>query len=366
MMRGMVDFATRMQVIERVDDLYARHLAIDPARLRSYYRSGRGYYPPEEAGDERDTFAVCLATVDGQLFGAGDQHLPFPLQSISKVFSYVLALTDHRQEDVLARVGVEPSGDPFNAIEFDVRHNRPHNPMINAGALVTTDLVRGATPERKLERILGVLRSCAGDERLGVDARTLGRELRTADRNRAIGYLMRSNGMLAGDVEQILTLYLQHCSVHVTCAQLARMAATLANGCVNPWTGVRMLPRHRVRDLLSVMYTCGMYDAAGEWAYDVGVPAKSSVSGAILAVVPGKLGIAVYSPGLDAYGNSVRGVAVCRDISRGLGLHLFATDDEDAVLGDAPAPDGPVPAPEAADGPGADAPVPPPEPVEPL
>ena len=156
--------------------------------------------------------------------------------------------------------------------------------------------------------------------------------MRTADRNRATAYLMRSQGMLEGDVEAILALYLQQCSVRVTCRDLAVMAATLANGCVNPLTGERVLPRERVRDVLSVLHTCGMYDAAGQWAYDVGVPAKSGVSGGILAVIPGKGGIGVFSPGLDAYGNSVRGVRVCYEMSERLGLHVFATEAEDAML----------------------------------
>jgi glutaminase len=321
------------RVNERLAELHERHLAVDERRLAQYYESGRGYYPPEEAGDERDRFAICLATVDGQLYSVGDHDFAFPLHSMSKVFAYALALADHSREDVLSRVGVEPSGDAFNSIVFDERNHRPHNPMVNAGALVTSDLVRGATTQRKCERIVDVLRACAGDESIEVDRRTLARELRGADRNRATAYLMRAEGMFEGDVEQLLELYLRQCSVHVTCAQLAVMAATLANGCVNPFTGVRALPRERVRDLLSVMYTCGMYDAAGQWAYDVGVPAKSGVSGGILAVVPGKLGIGVYSPGLDAYGNSVRGVGVCRELSMRLGLHVFATDEEDAVLG---------------------------------
>jgi len=331
---------TNAQVAERLDELYARHRAVDEARVQSFYESGRGYYPPQEAGDERDRFAICLATVDGALHRAGDHAWPFPLHSISKVFAYGLALADHRREDILARVGVEPSGDSFNSIVFDERHRRPHNPMVNAGALVTSDLVRGASPERKLERILGVLRTCAGDHGLEVDRSTFARELRGADRNRGTAYLMRADGMLSGDVEELLALYLRQCSVHVTCAQLAVMAATLANGCVNPFTGERALPRKRVRDLLSVMYTSGMYDAAGMWAYEVGVPAKSGVSGGILAVVPGKMGIGVFSPGLDAFGNSARGVSVCKELTTRLGLHVFATEDEDAILGDAaPAPE---------------------------
>jgi len=321
------------KIRERLGELFERHLPVDEGRVARYYASGRGYYPPDQAGDERDTFAICIATVDGTLYRVGAHDVPFPLHSLSKVFSYALALADHRREDILTRVGVEPSGDAFNSLVFDERHHRPYNPMVNAGALVTSDLVGGASAERKLERLLDLLRTFAGDETLHVDELTFSRELRGADRNRAAAYLMRADGMLPGDVEDILALYLRQCSVHVTCAQLAVMAATLANGCLNPFTGEQAMPRGRVRDLLSVMYTCGMYDAAGQWAYDVGVPAKSAVSGGILAAVPGKAGIAVYSPGLDESGNSVRGVGVCRELSARLGLHVFATEAEDAMMG---------------------------------
>lgn len=324
---------TRAQIEERLDELYERYRPEDAA-VEQFYASGRGYYASDEAGPERDAFAICIATADGELYRAGDHDVAFPLHSISKVFAYALALADHRREDILARVGVEPSGDSFNSIVFDERHHRPHNPMVNAGALVTSDLVRGTTIDRKFERLLDVMRVFAGDETLEADEPTFRREVRTADRHRAIAYLMRAEGMLRGDVEQVLALYLRQCSVRVTCAHLAVMAATLANGCVNPFTHERAMPRGRVRDLLSVMYTCGMYDAAGAWAYDVGVPAKSGVSGGILAVVPGKFGIGVWSPGLDEYGNSVRGVRVCADIAARLGLHVFATEAEDALLGE--------------------------------
>jgi glutaminase len=197
---------------------------------------------------------------------------------------------------------------------------------------VTTDLVLGRDGEEKLERILAVLRAFAGNPGIDVDWDVFEKELATADRNRATAYLMRSNGMLSGDVEAILALYLQQCSVRVTCRDLAAMAATLANGCVNPLTAEPVLAREHVRDVLSVMHTCGMYDAAGQWAFDVGVPAKSGVSGGILAAIPGKMGIGVYSPGLDYHGNSVRGVRVCEEVSGRLGLHVFATEGEDAML----------------------------------
>jgi glutaminase len=322
------------RVERRLQDLHRRHLTVDESRVTSYYDSARGYYRPEFAGDERDQFGIAMATLDGELHMAGDHDLPFALQSLSKVFVYVLALADLGRDAVLEHVGVEPSGDPFNSIVFDTRHNRPHNPMVNAGALVTTDLVLGKDPAEKLERIVGTLRVFAGNHTIDVDPAIFAAELAGADRNRATAYLMRSLNMLSGDVDAIIELYLQQCSVMVTCRDIALMAATLANGCVNPVTGERALTRARVRDVLSVLYTCGMYDAAGQWAYEVGVPAKSGVSGGILAPIPGKMGIGVFSPGLDPYGNSVRGVSVCKEFSNRLGLHVFATEGEDAMLGD--------------------------------
>src|SRR3954462_11902642 len=320
------------RITERLNELYERHLIVEEGAVASFYAPGREYYGPEVAGEEADLFAIAMAAPDGDVYTAGACEVAFPLQSISKVFVFALALGDHGRDHVLEHVGVEPSGDAFNSIVFDERHRRPFNPMVNAGALVTTDLVRGKDPEDKLKRILGALRAYAGNPSLEVDWDVFERELRTADRNRATAYLMRSNGMLSGDVEAILALYLQQCSVNVTCRDLAVMAATLANGCVNPLTGERVLPRAHVRDVLSVMHTCGMYDAAGQWAFDVGVPAKSGVSGGILASVPGKMGIAVYSPGLDEHGNSVRGVRVCEEVSGRLGLHTFATEGEDAMV----------------------------------
>jgi glutaminase len=313
--------------------LHERHRSLEEGCVASYYASGRGYYEPGGAGAERDQFAIAFATRSEDVHVAGDCDVPFALQSLAKVFVYGLALEDHGREHVLEHVGVEPSGDAFNSIDFDERQQRPHNPMVNAGALVTADLVRGANIEEKLERVLATLRVYAGNDGLSVDARIFELEMRSADRNRAIAYLMRSQQMLAGDVEAILGLYLRQCSVMVTCRDLAVMAATLANGGVNPLTGRRALRHSLVRDVLSVMHTCGMYDAAGQWAYDIGVPAKSGVSGGILAVIPEKLGIGVFSPGLDDYGNSARGVRVCRDVSERLGLHIFAAEDEDALLG---------------------------------
>ena len=326
---------THDQVDPRLRELYERHRSTPMPESARFFDPAEGYRTRAEGAVDPDEFAIAMVTVDGERRSIGDDHLAFAMQSVSKVFAYGLALEDNGRERVLERVGVEPSGDAFNSIVFDERHQRPYNPMVNAGALVTADLVHGADPAEKVERILANLRSYAGDAPLEVDEWTLERELAAADRNRATAYLMRAQGMIGGDVEATLRTYLAQCSVKVTCPQLALMAATLANGGVNPLTGRGCMPHQRVRDVLSVMYTCGMYDFAGEWAYEVGVPAKSGVSGAILCVIPGKLGIAVFSPGLDEYGNSIRGIGVCEEISEGLGLHVFASDDEDALLGGA-------------------------------
>jgi glutaminase len=320
------------RVDERLGELYRRQIAAGDAGVVSYYESGHGYLAPDGATAARDRLAVALCTLDGELHQTGDTAHRFALQSLSKVFAYALALEDRGRDAVMERVGVEPSGDAFSSITFDERHQRPHNPMVNAGALATTALVRGADPDEQLARILDLVRRLAANDELAVDEHVFERELATADRNRATAYLMRSRGMLAGDVEEILALYLRQCAISVTAGDLAMIAAVLADGAQNPITGEQVVARTVSRDVLTVMYTCGMYDFAGEWAFQIGLPAKSGVSGGILAVVPHKLGIGVFSPGLDPYGNSVRGVRVCQEVSERLGLHVFADEREDVVL----------------------------------
>jgi glutaminase len=327
------DDATTRHLIERLGELYRRASAVDDADIKRYYESGRGYYGPEAAGPERHQFAISLATLDGQLYHAGDHEHVFPLHSISKVFAYALALEDRGRDAVLRHVGVEPSGDAYNSITFDEHNRRPFNPMVNAGALATSALLQGSGPEQKSRRVLELVRRLAGDDQLRIDDAVFAWEMAAADRNRATAYLMRSDGMLSGDVEEVLAVYLQQCAIGVTTADLAVIAATLANGAENPCTADQVLSRSVNRDVLSVMYTCGMYDFAGEWAYQVGVPAKSAVSGGIIAVIPGKMGVGVFSPGLDRFGNSVRGVKVCQELSEWLGLHLFASEAEDIMLG---------------------------------
>jgi glutaminase len=281
------------------------------------------YIPPLATADP-SWFGVSLATTDGHLYESGETRRLFTIQSISKAFVYGMALQDRGEQEVLRFVGVEPTGDPFNSITVEEETRRPYNPMVNAGAIVTTSLVAGDNHDEQWARIIAGLSSFAG-RRLDVDKAIFDAERETGDRNRAITYFMRALGMGPGNVDFALDLYFRQCSILVDSRDLAIMAATLANHGVNPVTGERALGERETVRVLSVMMTCGMYDFAGEWAFRVGIPAKSGVAGGILAVVPGQLGIGVFSPPLDRRGNSVRGVAICEQLSRELDLHLYRT-----------------------------------------
>ena len=272
-------------------------------------------YIPELARADPEWFAICICTTDGFVYAVGDATVTFTVQSISKPFVYGMALEDHGRDAMLERVGVEPSGNAFNAIVVDDA-SRPFNPMVNAGAITTTAMLAGE------ERIVRSLSSYAGRP-LTIDASVYESERSTGDRNRAIAHLMRSFGVIEDDAESVIDLYFRQCAVSVTCRDLAVMAATLANRGVNPITGQRAVDEQCVEHVLSVMTSCGMYDASGAWMYDVGLPAKSGVAGGLLAVLPGQLGIGVFSPRLDARGNSVRGVSACQRIARDLRLHPY-------------------------------------------
>lgn len=311
-------------VQQQMEELHALHLTHGEEQVVRYY--------PPEMESEAHRFGIAFTHVDSTQFHYGDCEYAFPLHSISKVFIYALALEDNGREETLRHVGVEPSGDPYNSITFDENNNRPFNPMINAGALVATSLVHGRDRDEKVGRLLQRLRIYAGNPELCVDEDLLAEELVSNDRNLGLSYLMRSLDMLEGDLYENLAVYLSICSVRVTSQDLANMGATMAHGCVNPMTGERALPKSQVRDVITVMLMCGMYDAAGEWAYDVGIPAKSGVSGGILVTVPNYFGGAFFSPGLDEHGNSVRGINICRDLSSRFGLHVYA-DPSEAMFG---------------------------------
>lgn len=279
-------------------------------------------YIPELARVDPDLFGIAISTLDGVVYAAGDADQPFTIQSVSKPFAMALAIEDRGLEELLSAVGVEPTGDPFNAVTLEEGTGRPLNPMVNAGAIVTSALVACTDPEQGSERIVSGLSAFAGRE-LDVDEGVLRSELETADRNRALAYLMRSMGALQVDVEDALQVYCRQCATLVTARDLAVMAATLANGGRNPITGQQVVHPDVVMYVLSVMLTCGLYDFSGEWMFRTGMPAKSGVGGGITVVLPGELGIGTFSPPLDRQGNSVRGVAACEALSQQFGLHVM-------------------------------------------
>lgn len=297
-----------------LDDLHQTYRSLNTGKVADYI--------PELAKMNPNWFGICVATVDGQIFATGDSEQLFTIQSISKVFVQGLALEDHGRDYFLTKVGVEPTGDAFNAIVLDERSKRPYNPMVNAGAIATTSLIKGTDPTQRLNRMLDMFRRYIGHD-IFVDISTFTSERTTGHRNRAMAHLMRNFGMIDDPIEESLDLYFQQCSIMVNCRDLAVMAATLANRGINPITGEQAVSPGYIRDILSVMHTCGMYNFAGEWTYRIGLPAKSGISGGIIVVVPNQIGIAVFSPLLDERGNSIRGVKVCEALSDQLDLHLF-------------------------------------------
>jgi glutaminase len=291
-------------------------------KYRSLQAGSVANYIPELALANPDWFGICVMTADGQMFEVGDCQQLFTIQSISKAFVFGLALEDHGREYVNSKVSVEPTGEAFNSIVLDEETNRPYNPMVNAGAIAIADLIHGKNGTERLKRLLEMLKRYTGRDH-DINFPVFLSEKSTGYRNKAMAYLMLNFGMISDKVDETLDFYFQQCSVLVNAKDLAMMAATLANGGVNPITKERAIDERYVQDVISVMLTCGMYDASGEWAYRVGIPAKSGVGGGITAVVPGRLGIGTFSPPLDAKGNSLRGIKVCEDLSKDFGLHLF-------------------------------------------
>lgn len=279
-------------------------------------------YIPELSKAAPDDFGLAIATTNGRLHTAGNAEVPFTIQSISKALTFCLALELAGRDAVLARVGVEPSGDAFNAIVFDPVNKRPFNPMVNAGAITVAGILCEALGTGAFDFVMDRFSDAAG-RRLSLDDAVYRSEAETGHRNRAIAHLLLANDVLRVPPEDALDLYFRQCSISVTASDLARIGATLANMGENPVTGRAAFELRAVRNTLAVMFTCGMYDYAGNWAYDIGVPAKSGVGGGILGVVNRQLGIATYSPRLDTRGNSVRGIASFELLAEELGLHAF-------------------------------------------
>ncbi|HSK12670.1 MAG TPA: glutaminase A [Phnomibacter sp.] len=281
-------------------------------------------YIPELSRVDPNNFGIVLTTVDGYQYAFGDTEVDFTIQSVSKPFVYGMAIQEHGIQKVLEKISVEPSGDAFNSISLFPGTGRPFNPMINAGAIAATSLVWQVHKQNTFDRILETFSEYAA-EQLEMDEAVYNSENETGHRNRAIAYLLRNFNILQADVEAPLDAYFKQCSIKVNCRQLSVMGATLASNGINPYTGKKVLRSRYIPNVLSVMASCGMYDYSGEWIYNVGLPAKSGVGGGVVAVLPGQLSIAVYSPLLDCKGNSVFGVEVCKRIAESFSLHLYRT-----------------------------------------
>ena len=282
-------------------------------------------YIPELKNANAEDLGICIIDKDNNIYYAGDYKKKFTIQSVSKTIILAMALMDNDWAYVFSKVGMEPSGDPFNSImklETDDT-KKPCNPMINAGAIVTTSLIKGTTLKEKEERMLAFFRKIAKNDNIKINQAVYESEKLTGDRNRAMAYLLKNDGVINGDVEEILDLYFKQCSIEIDCVDLARIGLIFANYGIDIETGERVISENVSRMVKTFMVTCGMYDASGEFAIRVGIPAKSGVGGGIMASVPDIMGIGVYGPALDKKGNSIAGIKVLEDLSKQLELSIF-------------------------------------------
>ncbi|UKS24676.1 glutaminase A [Paenibacillus sp. HWE-109] len=282
-------------------------------------------YIPELANAPSDVLGICIMDAGGLTAVAGDSDFRFTLQSISKVFTLIMALMDRGEAVVFSKVGMEPTGDDFNSmlkLEL-VEPGIPFNPLINAGAIAISSLIAGKDSAEQVVRILQFFREVAHNPTLEINQAVFQSESDTAHRNRSLAYFLKDNGVLDSEVDDVLRTYFSHCSIEVNCTDLARMALVLAHNGVDPIRNQRLIPRRFVQIAKTFMFTCGMYNASGEFAMNVGIPAKSGVSGSILSMVPGKFGIGVVSPPLNRKGNSTAGVHLLGKLSQEFDWSLF-------------------------------------------
>lgn len=298
-------------------------------RCRSNHSGEVATYIPQLARYSKDLWAMSVCTVDGQRMALGDVDVSFTLQSCSKPFTYAICLNELGPEVVHKYIGHEPSGRNFNEICLD-RDNKPHNPMLNSGAIMSCGLLLELMEPKsslaeKYDFLLQSMQKLAGNESIGFNNAVFLSERETADRNFAMGYYMKENNCFPDqlDLHDCLDLYFQSCSLEVNTEALSVMGATLANGGICPTTGQKVLNSSDVRDVLSLMYSCGMYNYSGQFAFKVGLPAKSGVSGPILLVVPNVMCVALWSPPLDQIGNSVRGQQFCNELVDLFNFHRF-------------------------------------------
>lgn len=281
-------------------------------------------YIPELDKAKKDALGICILDNEGNKYCSGDCNTKFTIQSISKIVTLMLAILDNGEEYVFSKVGMEPTGDPFNSIKKLETSSRkkPYNPLINAGAIAVASMIKGRDVRERFQRLLDFFRKISEDETLDVNYKIYCGESETGNRNRAMGYFLKGDGIIEGNVEDALDIYFKQCSIEVTAETLARIALFLANeGRLS--TGEAVITPRIATIVKTLMVTCGMYDSSGEFAVRVGIPSKSGVGGGILSVVPGKMGIGVYGPSLDKKGNSIAGVSLLEDLSSELKLTIF-------------------------------------------
>ncbi len=291
--------------------------------LQPHLGSGRvADYIPELAKVRADHFGMAIVTVDGQVYRTGDADVRFSIQSISKLFACTLAF-QLLGDALWERVGREPSGTAFNSlVQLEFEAGKPRNPFINAGALVVTDVLcrRFVQAETAL---VDFVRRLSGEAGIGYDLRVAQSELAHAERNRAMAHFIASFGNLEMPADTVIDAYCRQCAIEMSCVELARAALFLANGGVSPASSESVLDASSAKRLSALMLTCGTYDAAGDFVYRVGLPAKSGVGGGIVAVLPGEFAVCVWSPGLDATGNSAVGSLALEWLTTRIGRSIF-------------------------------------------
>ncbi|HEY4551681.1 MAG TPA: glutaminase A [Bacillaceae bacterium] len=282
------------------------------------------YIPALRREDPSDV-AVAIFHKDGTYYNAGRHLEKFTLQSISKVITLAYVLMERGTDYVFNRVGMEPTGDPFNSIVRleTIKPSKPLNPMINAGALAVTDMIAGSTIEEKWEKLIDFVGQLTDDHETTYNEIVARSEFDTAFLNRALCYYLKQHGIVTGHVEELMDLYTRQCAIEMNCSDLARVGAVFAMDGCDPYTGRQTIPKDIAKICKTFMVTCGMYNASGEFAIRVGIPAKSGVSGGIMGSIPGECGIGIFGPALDAAGNSVAGLKLLEIMSKRYGWSIF-------------------------------------------
>lgn len=282
-------------------------------------------YIPELSKVDASQVGVCMIRHNGEVYSVGDCETYFTMQSISKVISLILSLEENSQDYVFSKVGVTPSAEPFNSIKQleTMNENKPLNPFINAGAILTLSMITGDGYEDKFIKVRALAEKLMHRTNLEIDESVYQSEKATGDRNRALAYYMRSTKIFSGDVEKILDVYFKMCSFKVNCIDIANIASVLSNRGKSIKTGEQIVSRSTTKAVNAIMASCGLYNGSGEFSVKVGLASKSGVGGGIMSVVPNKCGLAVYSPALNKHGNSVAGIEMLSYISEALGLSMY-------------------------------------------